>query len=142
MKIILRQAEPRAPELARLHAQAGAITQALDTIRATTLHSHDIGDYPQVIQPMTWLVETLADAGNDEAAVVLNSAVASGELRLLMVAAVERQHDLLTDLRARLGDERYEAARARGTGLSGDDLVQYALSEIDEALAHTDPGNA
>jgi hypothetical protein len=55
-----------------------------------------------------------------------------------MLALVEEQEPLIDELRSRLGEDRYDAARAQGAALAYDDLVQFTLAEIDAALAEDD----
>jgi hypothetical protein len=125
---------PSLGELARLHAQAGDLPSALDVLRSAVIYTRDVGDHLTTSAGLSRAVEILAAAGHDEAAVVLSSAVSHGELASQMLALVEQQQPLLDQLRSRLGDDRYEAAHARGARLNYDDAVQYALAEIDKAV--------
>ena len=126
-------------ELALLHAQAGNLAKALGVLRNAVVYTRDVGNRLQTSAVLTRAVEIIATAGQDEAAVVISSAVAYGDLRSQMLAVVEQQQSLLDQTRSQLGDTRYEAARARGARLSYDDLVAYTLAEIDNALTKAGP---
>ncbi len=126
---------PSLGELSRLHAQAGNIAEALDMLRSAVVYTRDTGDHLTTMAGVTRAVEILAAAGREEGAVVISSAVTQSHLRSQMLALVEQQQPLIEDLRARLGEARYEAARTQGAALAYDDLVLFTLTEIDAALA-------
>jgi tetratricopeptide (TPR) repeat protein len=123
---------------AQLHARAGNRSEALDALRDAVQHARDVGHRTMLTLLMTSTVQILTMIGSDEtdeAAVVISSALATGDLRYLVIGIIDQQHDQLSKVVARLGDHRYEAARVRGAGLTFDDLIHYAVAEMDNALA-------
>ena len=74
------------------------------------------------------LVELLARVGRDaEAALLYGAMTASATASPLVGADAARITEAVATMRARLGDERFEAAQAKGTALSDSEAVAFAL---------------
>jgi hypothetical protein len=79
----------------------------------------------------------LARVGRPEPAAILVGAL-TGPLGILSTVPAHEAGDrqaAMDELRSRLGAEEYEAAMARGASMSYEDLVVFALAELDHALA-------
>jgi hypothetical protein len=132
-------------QLARLRMRDGEVAGALDALRTAVTHHHADGDRPGLVGTLLVVAAILGAAGRDEAAVTLGRGVVGGELAPLtagMGAALSKQADLLAQARARLGDERYEEAAARGAAMPYEVIVAYALDEIDRARSELEAPNA
>jgi hypothetical protein len=89
------------------------------------------------------LLEHFARIERDEAAVVLYFAAASAPTAGPLVwAQGERLGNLISELEARKGAEAFLAARKRGTNMTGEQAVAFALAEIDAALARREEPTA
>jgi predicted ATPase len=101
------------------------------------------GNWTQQWTTLRNLLEHFARIERDEAAVVLYFAAASAPTAGPLVwAQGERLGNLISELEARKGAEAFLAARKRGTNMTGEQAVAFALAEIDAALARREEPTA
>jgi predicted ATPase/class 3 adenylate cyclase len=124
-------------ELARLRMRDGDPAAALDALRAAVTYDNAGGNRPALPATLLASCELLTALGHLEHALVLNGAVVEGELRPLApgTSAVGSQHAALVRAPEGLGDAAYQAALAKGSALSYEEVVAYALDAIDTARA-------
>ena len=121
-------------ELARLRLGDGDLVGALRAVWIAVSHSHANGDRPGIVGTLLVAAEVLAAAGQHEAVVTLSRGVAAGLQSLTAgIGATNSQDQMLRDARAALGDERCDAAAARGRAMSYEEVVAYALMELESA---------
>jgi predicted ATPase/class 3 adenylate cyclase len=118
---------------AQIRAAAGDLARALSDLRQAIGTAHSTGDRPAMAFTLARVVFVLR--GDDPTtAAVLSGVIGAGVLgRQFAVLTWERdlfQH-AIDDVRARLGDEPYQAAVDHGAALSHDDAVATALDTIE-----------
>ncbi len=130
-------------ELARLRLRDGDLAGALRAVWIAVSHSHANGDRPGIVGTLLIAAEILAAVGRHEAVVTLSRGIAAGLQSLTAgIGATFSQDQLLRDARAALGDERYNAAAARGRGMSYDEVVAYTLMELERAPTELEASSA
>ena len=114
---------------ARVHVRAGTHTQALESLRDSIVASDDIGDRPTLFTVLDRGIEVLASVGDAEGAAVLAGIVTVGpfcEFTSLQGGPEEEaRNDIIDELRAELGVNRFTAVdcRRRGDGIRGVDRL-------------------
>jgi predicted ATPase/DNA-binding SARP family transcriptional activator/class 3 adenylate cyclase len=121
---------------AQLRARNGEIALAAGRLRDSIFHDHHRGSRPSLLVTLNVGVEVLADLGFAEPAAVLAGVVTAGPMAPLVAdrlgtAEKERTQRILERVHAALGSKRYERAVDQGAAMSYDDVVAYALSELD-----------
>ncbi|HXY94962.1 MAG TPA: adenylate/guanylate cyclase domain-containing protein [Acidimicrobiia bacterium] len=133
-------------ELARLRVRDRDLVGALFAIWGAVGHSHLTGDRPEIVGALLIAAAVLAAAGRDEESVTVSLGVTTGPLRELVVVETDptyaEQVELLRDARAVLGDERYDVAAARGRAMSYEELVAYAMAELELAESELEAARA
>jgi predicted ATPase/DNA-binding SARP family transcriptional activator len=118
---------------ASLRARHGEPGAAVSAFAELVRHWHRSGNRPQQWTALRNLVELLVRLGADEPAVVI---AAAGEVQETAVPTFGTESDRLSDAvrtaRQRLGTDRFEAARSRGRRLSAREVVELALTTLDE----------
>jgi predicted ATPase len=129
-----------------IQSRAGQSHAALIDLRDALGYSADAGLRATVLSALDRAVIVMANVGNPECAAVLGGAVTSGPLAALdtITFAVEgsMRADALAAVRERLGTTRYQGAIRRGAAMNYEELVDYALAEIDRTLQELDSGDA
>ena len=119
--------------LARLRAERGDLEGARDAMRSAVAIGYEDNDPFILATALDRGIHVLADLGRPEDAAVWSGAVVDGALsRVAHLPARERplRADAIGRLRAALGEQRYAAAAARGSGMSDGDLVRHALESL------------
>jgi hypothetical protein len=121
-----------------LKAQTGSGPEACASLREAIAHSNDKGDRPVVATGLDYGIQVLATLREFETAAVVAGAVRGESLaRIDTLPAYEVQYreQALEAVRTALGDERYEAALERGGAMTFDEIVAYALGELDRIVS-------
>jgi predicted ATPase/class 3 adenylate cyclase len=97
------------------------------------LVSSEKGDLPVVASALEYSIQALAAVGEPETAATISGGLADWLRALATYPAYEVPHreQALQQARLELGDDGYTAATARGQTMSLDQLVGYALAELD-----------
>ena len=124
---------------ATIEVRNGAVGSALAHLRAALTHSVDEGDDTTLFSCYDRAIRVFAFLGDHERAAELAGAVTLGPFASLTTIAVGPEADernaALDEVRHELGDAPFDAAAARGAGLSYDELLARVLAEIDRMLA-------
>ena len=103
----------------------------------------ELGDRSQLIATLNHGVVMVARVGRPEAAAVMAGVVVDGplaELDNFPVGGYERGDRVLGPIAAELGAARFEAACARGAVMAYQDVIDFALLELDDALSELGDG--
>jgi predicted ATPase/DNA-binding SARP family transcriptional activator len=112
-------------------ARVGDPDQALSQYGELIDHWHREGAWNMQWTTLRTLVELLTRLGRDaEAALLYGAMTASATSSPLAGADAARIAEAVATMRARLGEERFEARRARGAALSDSEAVAFALESI------------
>jgi tetratricopeptide (TPR) repeat protein len=126
---------------ARLCASAGRRLEALRRLREAVLHSFDDADQPSTGGALDIGIVMLVSLGCDTTACTIAGGVLGRPRPLLMTPAddaVERDSALEAVL-SRLGNVSFEQAWSAGARMTYEDLVQYAVRELEQLIAETRP---
>jgi predicted ATPase/DNA-binding SARP family transcriptional activator len=111
-----------------IEARVGDPLQALSQYGDLIDHWDREGAWNMQWTTLRTLIELLARLGRDaEAALLYGALTASATASPLAGADAERITEAVAAMRARLGDERFEAKRAKGAALSDSEAVAFAL---------------
>jgi predicted ATPase/class 3 adenylate cyclase len=141
-------ATPDAPDvlqplglLAKLRAHRRERAPAIEALRDGVVRAHDSGQLVMLAFVLSCGVNVAIDLDAPEFAATLGGAVSDGSLagRTYIVDARVRADGqaALDHARAQLRPDLYDAARASGIAMSYNEIVEYALSELDRLLAET-----
>ena len=120
-------------------ARVGDPRKALARYGELIDHWHREGAWNMQWTTLRTLVELLARLGRDaDAAVLYGAMTASATASPLAGADEARIAEAVATMRARLGEEGFAAARARGAALADSDVVAFALACVDRAPAGGD----
>jgi tetratricopeptide (TPR) repeat protein len=109
-------------------ARVGDPDQALSQYGELIDHWHREGAWNMQWTTLRTLVELLTRLGRDaDAALLLGAMTASATASPLVGADAARIAEAVATMRARLGDERFEALRTRGAALPDSEAVAFAL---------------
>jgi predicted ATPase/DNA-binding SARP family transcriptional activator len=126
---------------ASLRARHGHAAAALPSFAELVHHWRRSGSWTQQWTTLRNLAELLVRLDIDEDAVAIAAAASAAAVERSAAPSFgpgsDRLSDALATARARLGDDAYEAAWARGTGLAANAVVDLALATIE---AHTAGG--
>jgi hypothetical protein len=130
-------------QAALLLARIGDARGALEGLREAIAYSHDVGDLVNVTNALNRGIEVIGRVGDPEVSATLMGVLKSQLLVNAMMyqlqdVELEAHEEVQRDVRAALGDAKYEACGAQGISISYDEVVGYALSEIDRMLAELD----
>jgi predicted ATPase/class 3 adenylate cyclase len=120
--------------IAQLQAGTGDYPAALEALRRSIAKAHADGDRPSMANAFARGATVMNAVADQEAAALFCGAVARGALaKLYAVPLPERagHRELLSRLRAALGDDAYEAAASRGAAMAYDELVAFALHRLE-----------
>ncbi len=99
------------------------------------------GDWTHQWTTLRNLVDPLVRLGRDEAAAALLAAcAAAASAPPVFGVGADRLAAGESTVRARLGDERFDAAAERARGMSDDEVVAFTLAELDTAIRAGPPG--
>jgi predicted ATPase/class 3 adenylate cyclase len=130
--------------IAQIRARQGDRVGALEAVRDAIVHTDRLGDRPQLIAAIDWTIAVLRRFGHVEPAAVLVGAATEGPLA--EINNFPGAHRLLGDdkfepLEAQLGVESYEQLVRRGAAMSHDEMMRYAVGELDRLVAAETPPN-
>jgi hypothetical protein len=115
--------------------------QAVDACYEAVVRAYDTGQRPIMAFVVNHGVAVANDLGAWELAATLGAAVDEGPLAGLTTLIHPAEHIdrqvALTDVRAQLGAERYEAVTANAIAMTYQQLVEHALTELDRLRAET-----
>jgi predicted ATPase len=119
-------------KLAALRARRGEHALALDALCEAVVGAHDTGQAAITTILLNYGVSVATELDAWEFAATLGAAATSS-----MLGATERTEQQLTldEARTQLGRSRYNAAVAAGIAMSHEELVEYALRELDRLSA-------
>jgi hypothetical protein len=115
--------------LADLEVGHGHPHDALDLLESAITSYHDSGDMLSLRSPLASLVVCLDRMSQHEAAATIASSAATS----MTVAVVPALPTAIAHLRQVLGDQRFDMLASRGAALDHNDLVVYAIEQIDHA---------
>jgi predicted ATPase/class 3 adenylate cyclase len=123
---------------ATIEARNGDARSALSHLRDAVTHSVDEGDNTTIFSCYDRAIRVFAVLGNHVPAAELAGVVTVGPFASLSTIGVgpeaEERDASLVDVRRELGDASFEAAVARGAGLSYEEILDRVLGEIDRML--------
>ncbi|MDN5855809.1 MAG: hypothetical protein L0K86_23805, partial [Actinomycetia bacterium] len=121
--------------LSALRSRHGSVPDALQSFREVIEHWQQLGDWTHQWTTLRNLTGLFTRTGADEAAAILHGAVAHVRTGAAAFGAQQQQlADVADTLTERLGMDGFDAAAARGAGLTDGEVVDYALTEIDHTL--------
>jgi hypothetical protein len=133
---------------ALLHMRTGATQSALDDLREAVAQSHDVGDRSMLMTAIDRGIAITTRVGALETAATFAGIVTHGTFAGLSINrfgpdAIEREQ-LIERLPVELGVATWETAIARGAAMAYDEIVEYALSELErlEELAEVSTPSA
>ena len=125
---------PCLSEAARLLAKRGDLPRAYDRLREAIVHTYQVADYNELAGVLVIATTVLAHAGLPEEIAVIGGFVADGVVADFAATfdgpERDEQIEAQTHARKQLGDDAYEAAYARGAGMSYEEIVDLALAAI------------
>jgi hypothetical protein len=129
-------------QAARLRAQIGDAPEALRALRASVSHEHYRGSRPSMTVTLNIGIEVLATLGYAEQAAVLAGVTSKGPLAPLIADRIDsiehaQLERTLGPVREALGVERFEECGAQGASMSYDEIIEYALTELDRLASST-----
>jgi predicted ATPase/DNA-binding SARP family transcriptional activator len=123
-----------------LQARHGTPVEALRSFRTVIDHLHRAADWTHLWIGLRSLVELLVRIGADEAAAVLHAAVTGSPTAPPVYGAdADRLAGAGRRVERRLGAGGVAAARARAAAMADEQVLEFARSTIDQALARLDP---
>lgn len=121
--------------VASLLARHGRPAEALTAFREIIDHWRTCGDWVHLWTTLRNLLVLFERAGADRAAAIIHGAVQTASTGAQAFGAdAERMQSAATALRQTLGDEEFAAADTRGRCMSDEQVVAFALGEIDRLL--------
>jgi predicted ATPase/class 3 adenylate cyclase len=126
--------------LAQLRAAAHDPVGALEALRMALAHAVETGNLSSVSGSLQRALALLVDLDQAELAAALAGASAQGALATLGLLTEEEQRNersAIDAARIRIGVNDYDRAFTRGAAMAPDDVVAYALRELDRVLAET-----
>jgi predicted ATPase/class 3 adenylate cyclase len=120
---------------ALLGSRRGARSAAVRALREAIEHSREVGDRPTLLGNLTTGIELAANVGAFGLAVLLAAKESSAGFNFIGTQYLIDYDGALARARDRLGAERYEELWARGTEMSFDQVVEFALTDLDRLLA-------
>ena len=117
--------------LIRLEALQGDLGAALESFRSGLELSYEQGSRVNVIFQLKQGALALTRAGHTDVAAVLLGYVDAQPQRGTAGWEGEFHEGLIAEARVALGTAEYDAAAARGAAMPYDEIVQYALTELD-----------
>ena len=124
--------------LARLLAHRGERSRAIDAFKEAVVRAYDTGQLPMMAFAVNHGVCIAIDLGDWELAATLGVAVNDGPLAGLttLVHPAERTDRLaaLDHAWANLGTDRFDAASTRANAMTYQEVVEYALAELDRLV--------
>ncbi|MGI0130928.1 MAG: tetratricopeptide repeat protein, partial [Thermoplasmata archaeon] len=126
---------PALGEIGLLRARAGDAEGAITALQEAVIHVLDDSYRPIVAGTLDRCVHSFASLELDELAAVLAGVISEGALagmgHYFDSSAAQRQA-ALERVRGRLGDDEYERALRRGSGLVYEEVVQYTRQLFDD----------
>jgi hypothetical protein len=119
---------------ALLGSRRGARSAAVRALREAIEHSREVGDRPTLLGNLTTGIELAANVGAFGLAVLLAAKESSAGFNFIGTQYLIDYDGALARARDRLGAERYEELWARGTEMSFDQVVEFALTDLDRLL--------
>jgi hypothetical protein len=110
---------------------------ALRALREAVLYDHHGGLRTELVMVFDRGLRILARIGHPDIAAVLAGAV-TGPFQTMSTIPANEVHDqraAIDEIRTALGPDEYQRATSRGAAMSYEDLVDYALTELDRLLA-------
>lgn len=121
--------------VASLEARHGEPDEALASFREIIQHWRTCGDWVHLWTTLHNLLVLLQRAGADDAAAVLHGAVQTSSTGAPPFGAdAERMQTAAAAVRRALGDETFAAAETRGRCMSDEEVVAFALGEVERLL--------
>jgi hypothetical protein len=125
--------------IARLKTEGGDVAGALDALQEAASYMQQVGMRSDFVSIVAQSARTLAALGRAETAAVLAGVIIEGSLATLSAAgSAERIERGLVVAHADLGDDRYQAAFARGAAMPYHEAVTFLATELDGAIAGLD----
>jgi predicted ATPase/class 3 adenylate cyclase len=129
-------------QAALLRCRVGEDRRALEELREAVVYSHDVGDRVNFANAMNRGIEISGRLGSPELSATLAGSISTVLLESLMYelrdAELVAHEEVQTEVRAALGDDGYEAAKAHGASMSYDEVASYLIAELDRMLAAID----
>ena len=130
-------------QAALIRARKDDARGALEGLREAIAFSHEVGDHTNFSNAINRGTEITGRLGHAEVSAVFAGLVASKfvekSLMYVLFGQEKVEHDLVQErVRAELGEEAYAAASARGAAMAYDDILAYALTELDRVLQELD----
>ena len=125
--------------VARLRSRMQDPRRALEALYAALSHSDHVGYRPLVVEVLGPSAEILLRAGQFQLGAVLAGGLLEGALPAINVSS-QRNADLedaMVAAREALGDEQYQRLFARGAAMPYEELLEFALNQVHEALEET-----
>jgi predicted ATPase len=132
-------------QAALIRARKGDERGAVEGLREAIAYSHDVGDRVNFSNAVNRGTEIVGRLGHAELSAVFGGIVAGQFLGTSLIYELRGseswEHEAVLDhVREELGDDAFAAATARGQAMSYDDIVAFALGELDRILEELDDG--
>jgi len=130
---------PALVSVARLRSQAHDRVAALEALHDGLRYSNDVGYRPIVVEALGLAAETLLTVGELATATVLAGSLFAGTLPELN-ASPQRNSKLernLMSAREALGDEQHLRLYEQGQSMSYEEVIEYAMDNVQRAVAET-----
>ncbi|MDQ6852173.1 MAG: adenylate/guanylate cyclase domain-containing protein [Actinomycetota bacterium] len=124
--------------MALVSSRRGERSAALRALREAFGHSREVGDRPTLLGNITSGVEVAVNVGALEFAALLAAKEASAGFVFIGHHFLVEYERAVASAREQLGAERYEEIWERGTAMSFDQVVDYALTELDRLIAESE----
>ena len=113
----------------------GRFDEALRRIRIGVLQSRDAGDPPTLIATLDIASEVFLELDRPDTAASVVGYVDGPALGINLLRHSMRDHDMLcAELRAALGDARYQQLTAEGAAMTVDEIAALAVGTVDELV--------
>ncbi len=125
--------------LARLQAEAGDVLGALSLLRSAVSDSAEFASRISISRHLLYVAEVLGSAGIEPEVVGVLEGVVTRSPEMNMVSAGGRERELhdraIETACGIVGPERFEELLARGGAMTYEQVVDYALTELDRIVA-------
>jgi hypothetical protein len=129
--------------LARIRAERGERTAAMDAFHHSVVRAHDTGQLPMIAFVLNQGVSLAADLEAWPLSATLGAALAEGALSGLALLVHPGEHEArqvaVSRARERMDPSSYHAAFARGATLSYEQVVEYSLAELERLTVDSAP---
>ena len=124
--------------VARLRSRTGDRVAALEALCDAISNANYVGSRGVVVEVLGEGADILLRAGEPSTATVLAGSLLQGALLAIIVSQRNAELDrTLVSAREGLGDEEYQRMFDRGASMSYEEVIKFALDNVQRAIAET-----